>query len=303
MTRRYEGRALPRPDDEVVDQGLAFDLGTLGRRGMLRALGLGAVALGAAACGSGAPGTAATATPDPATGLTEIPDETGGPYPADGTNGANVLTETGVVRSDIRSSFGTSTTTAPGVPTTLELTVLDVARGGAPFAGTAVYVWHCDRSGDYSMYSDAIRTENYLRGVQIADARGVVRFTSVFPACYSGRWPHVHFEVYPDQAGITDHGTCLATSQIALPKPTCDAVYATAGYESSIGNLADVSLTDDNVFGDDGGAHQLAAVTGDVTAGFAVGLTVPVDTRTAPSAGAPPAGGGGPGGPGGPPRR
>ena len=35
----------------------------------------------------------------------EIPQETEGPYPADGSNGPTVLTSTGVVRSDIRSSF------------------------------------------------------------------------------------------------------------------------------------------------------------------------------------------------------
>ena len=38
----------------------------------------------------------------------EIPEETAGPYPGDGSNGANVLTESGVVRSDITSSFGSA---------------------------------------------------------------------------------------------------------------------------------------------------------------------------------------------------
>jgi protocatechuate 3,4-dioxygenase beta subunit len=32
--------------------------------------------------------------------------------------------------------------------------------------------------------------------VQITDANGVVSFTSIFPGCYSGRWPHIHFEVF-----------------------------------------------------------------------------------------------------------
>ena len=34
----------------------------------------------------------------------EIPEETAGPYPGDGSNGVNVLTETGIVRSDITSA-------------------------------------------------------------------------------------------------------------------------------------------------------------------------------------------------------
>ena len=80
------------------------------------------------------------------------------------------------------------------------------------------------------MYSQGIADQNYLRGVQIADATGVVTFTSIFPACYSGRWPHIHFEVYPDQAGITDASKAIATSQVALPKATCDLVYAQSGY-------------------------------------------------------------------------
>jgi protocatechuate 3,4-dioxygenase beta subunit len=286
VTNTYEGRSLPRPQDDVVDQGLGFDLATLGRRRLLRALGLGVVAVGAAACG--APSTAASA----ATSAGEIPDETAGSYPGDGSNGPNVLAESGIVRSDIRSSFGSAGGTAEGVPMTLELTLTDIAGGGKPFAGVAVYVWHCTREGEYSLYSPDVQDENFLRGVQIADTAGKVRFTSVFPGCYSGRWPHVHFEVYPDQAGIADAATAIATSQVALPQPTCEQVYAQGGYRASVANLARLSLASDNVFGDDSAALQLATVTGDVTSGYAVALPVALDTTTTPSAGGP--GGGGP---------
>jgi protocatechuate 3,4-dioxygenase beta subunit len=165
---------------------------------------------------------------------------------------------------------------------TLDLTISDLAGGGSAFAGAAVYVWHCSREGGYSLYSDGVEDQNFLRGVQIADAAGKVSFTSIFPGCYPGRWPHVHFEVYPDEAGITDAGNAIATSQVALPQDACAAVYAEPGYEASVGNLADVSLTSDNVFRDDGGASQLGAATGDVTAGYAVSLAVGVDTTTTP---------------------
>ena len=173
---------------------------------------------------------------------------------------------------------------------TLQLNIKDLANDGAAFAGVAVYVWHCDRDGGYSLYSDKITKENYLRGVQIADDQGVVKFTSIFPACYTGRWPHIHFEVYPDQASITDSTKAIATSQVALPKDVCDTVYATAGYESSVKTLAQVSLADDNVFGDDDGASQLGTVTGDVKNGYAVTLTVGVDTTTKPTGGGMPGG-------------
>ena len=103
-------------------------------------------------------------------------------------------------------------------------------------------------------------------------------FASVFPACYPGRWPHIHVEVYPDQASITDSAKTIATSQVALPKDVCDTVYATDGYAASVANLSRVSLTNDNVFGDDAGIHQLGTVTGSVAAGYAVSLVVGVDT-------------------------
>ncbi len=312
----YQGRTLPFPDEEVVDQGLQFDLGTLlGRRRMLKVMGLGAIGAGLAACSGGTSGSASAASTttavssSAATGtLTEIPDETNGPYPADGTNGPDILEQSGVVRSDIRSSFGTSTTTAEGIPMTLRLTVFNLEGGQTPYAGAAVYVWHCNRAGEYSLYSSGLENENYLRGVQIADASGVVEFTSIFPACYSGRWPHVHFEVYPDEASITDHAHAVSTSQLAFPPDVCDAVYATTGYEQSVTNLAKLSLATDTVFSDDSAAHQLATVTGDVTSGYVVSLDVGVDASTEQTGGSAPGGmgrsdgSGGQGGMGAPPR-
>ena len=147
-----------------------------------------------------------------------IPEETAGPFPGDGSNGPDILSQSGVVRQDIRSSFGTSTTVAEGIPLTIKLTIQDTAENCAPLAGAAVYAWHCDRDGQYSMYSQAVANENYLRGVQAAGDDGVVTFTSIFPGCYSGRWPHIHFEVYPSLDTATTVDNKIATSQIALPK-------------------------------------------------------------------------------------
>jgi len=298
----YEGRPLVRPDEEVVDQGLGFDIGTLmSRRRILRILGVGAATAGLAACAaaesSGGTSSATTTSNTAEETSGEIPEETAGPYPGDGSNGPDVLEQSGIVRGDIRSSFGDASGTAQGVPMTLELTIADLANGGSAFAGVAVYVWHCTREGGYSMYSQGVENENFLRGVQIADSAGKVSFTSIFPACYDGRWPHVHFEVYPDQASITDASKAIATSQVALPQDICQTVYAEDGYEDSVTNLAKVSLSTDNVFGDDGGVSQLATVTGDVASGYTVALGVGVDTTTeaggggsAPGGGAPPSG-------------
>ena len=166
--------------------------------------------------------------------------------------------------------------TAEGVPLTINLTILDVADGGTPLAGAAVYIWHCDRDAQYSLYT--ITDQNYLRGVQPADADGAVTFTSIFPGCYDGRWPHVHFEVYPSLEAATDAANRLATSQIALPEATCNEVYATPEYAASVAAFARISLTTDMVFRDDGGIHQLGTVTGSLADGYTVELAVPVLT-------------------------
>jgi len=284
----FEGRPLPHPDEPVFDQGLAFDVETLlNRRQVLRAMGYGAVGAGLFAlvgCGpaisSATPGaTAGGALPTSSATLAEcttIPEETAGPYPGDGTNGPDVLNQSGVVRADIRSSFGSSTMVASGVPLTIRLAILDLAKRCAPIDGAAVYLWHCDQAGRYSLYSAGATNENYLRGVQAAGADGIVTFTSIFPACYPGRWPHIHFEVYPSLEKATDAGNKIATSQIALPEDICSQVYTTSGYEQSVQNLAGVSLARDNVFGDDGGVHELGAISGAIASGLTVDLSVPV---------------------------
>ncbi|PPF34227.1 3,4-dioxygenase subunit beta [Rathayibacter sp. AY1A2] len=297
----YEGRRLDRPEEEVVDQGLPFDVGTLfSRRGVLTLVGAGAATLGLAACATGGSGSAssavataaatptATATAGAGTAVAgEIPDETAGPYPGDGSNGVDVLERSGIVRSDLRTSIGGGAT-ADGVPLALTLTILDAASGGVPFAGAAVYVWHCDAHGDYSMYSSGVEDETYLRGVQVADASGVVSFASIVPACYSGRWPHIHFEVYPGVDSIADASNAIATSQVALQEEACTAVYALDAYAGSAANLARVGLDSDSVFGDEGGALQLATMSGSPASGYSAALTASVDTRTAPTAGAAP---------------
>jgi len=179
------------------------------------------------------------------------------------------------VRSDIRSSFGSSTTVAEGVPLTIALTVRDAATGAA-LVGQGVYLWHCDREGRYSLYSGGVEDENYLRGVQETDSSGTVSFTSIYPACYSGRWPHIHFEVYDDVATAVASGPIVKTSQIALPDEANALVYATSGYEQSVRNASQISLQSDNVFGDDGGIHQIANMAGSVSAGYTASLTIGV---------------------------
>ena len=166
---------------------------------------------------------------------------------------------------------------AEGVPTTVKLKIINLDGDEATaFAGAAVYLWHCDREGRYSMYSDGVTEENYLRGVQEADAEGRLEFTTVFPACYSGRWPHMHFEVYESLDKATSADNKLRTSQLALPEDVCNDVYDNVeGYEDSVSNMSQLSLETDGIFSD-GYSLQLAKVTGSVDDGYTVTLNVPV---------------------------
>ncbi|MBW0269670.1 dioxygenase [Nocardia sp. MH4] len=285
------------------DLGLGHDLRVMSRRRILGMIGAASLATAAAACASATDSgvtDTATTTPDTATPAA-APQETAGPYPGDGSNGPNVLIESGVVRSDITTSFGAYSGVAQGVPMTLTLNLRDLAKGAAG-AGMAVYVWHCDREGRYSLYSEGVTEQNYLRGVQVADDTGTVRFTSIFPACYAGRWPHIHFEVYDDLATAVAGDNARLTSQIALPEDSCESVFAAdSGYSASIENMSGVSLSSDNVFGD-GWDAELATVTGTPATTMAVSLTVGVAAKsqnTQSGTGSPgtPPGGSGPAGP------
>ena len=292
MTDQHSHDHAEHDELEDHDLGLSHDVPQLvaqqrrawGRRGLLGLLGgVGAVAL--VGCGdddqttlTGSDTSASASTEshvDVADG--EIPEETAGPYPGDGSNGANVLSESGIVRSDITSSFGTASAVAEGVPVTVKLKVYDLnGTDISALGGAAVYLWHCDREGSYSMYSESVADENYLRGVQETAADGSVHFTTIFPACYSGRWPHMHFEVYESLASATSYENKLRTSQLAIPEAACQEVYGVVdGYDASVSNLEQVSLDSDNVFSD-GYSLQLATVTGSVAEGYTLSLNVPV---------------------------
>lgn len=269
------------------DLGFAHDLPRLiGRRGMLGLLG--GVGLMAA-------------SPAAALECVALPWETAGPYPADGSNTkegqvVNALTQAGVIREDIRPSFNGMTGDADGVPLTLDL-VLSDASSCTPLAGHAIYVWHCDTVGAYSLYD--VPEANFLRGVGVSDDQGRVRFTSIVPGCYAGRWPHIHFEIFESAEAAVSGEASLLTAQIALPEGVGAEVYAEdARYDGSTRNLAKITIANDNVFGDNTDAQieqQTPAMQGSVAEGYIATMSIPVDfdadrsTMMAP-----------PGGPGGP---
>ena len=281
--------------------GLAADLDhwlrqRADRRRALRWLLAGGTGAGLSACGGGSAGDDAASTAANSTGTSTssttssgastatvsscsvIPEETAGPYPGDGSNSsgsgvANALALTGIVRSDIRASFDGASEVANGVPLTLKLQLVNTNGGCAELDGFAIYLWHCDALGRYSMYTSGVTGEKFLRGVQPTDSSGVATFTTIFPGCYLGRMPHMHFEVYRSTTTATSFSNKLETSQIAFPNDVSTAVYATSGYGTSRSNFAQISFATDTVFAD-GYATQLAALSGDVVNGYQATLVV-----------------------------
>lgn len=267
-----------RHDDGHEDGSFMRDLARLQRRraalGLLAAGGVGAAVwgFGRAAAGGEANlfGTAADGTQ-----CLKLPSETAGPFPADGTNrldGAtvNVLTEAGVMRRDLRGGIGGQGPVADGVPMDLELALVDVGRACAPMAGLAVYLWHCDAAGVYSIYG--AREASWLRGMQESDASGIVRFTTIFPGTYRGRWPHMHFEVFASADAAVSGRAALLTSQIALPAEPVAAVYAgDVRYAVSRQPFAEQSLSRDMVFSDNT-PEQLGAQMLRIAGGIGSGL-------------------------------
>ena len=269
-------------EDDHQDGGFAQDMSlVMGRRAALGGLG----AMGGAAAlwwfsGSGAGATVSGLSADGAVCVVP-PRETAGPFPADGTNRSggrtvNVLAETGVERVDIRDSFAGMTGRAEGVPLDLTIRLVDVDRACAPLSGLAVYIWASDAPGAYSIYE---RPEvNYQRGLQVSGADGTLRFVSTYPGCYSGRWPHFHFEVFASRDAATSGREALLTAQFALPEAESARVYgANATYGLSLSRLGRLSLTRDMIFRNNS-AEELAAQTislrGDPSAGLTGTVTV-----------------------------
>ena len=241
----------------------------LDRRQMLGGLALGLGGMVLAGCGTRADAQVACAA---------LPTETRGPFPADGSNGRprpiNVLGMDGVVRRDIRPSFAGMAGRAEGVPVELELNLQVVPACSAAGSGRAVYMWQNDAAGDYSLYN---RTDvNYLRGLQETGGDGIVRFTSIVPGCYGGRYPHLHFEVFAGTAAALAGEAPLLVSQLAFPEAECRAIYqADARYGESLRNLERQPIERDFVFSDTGAERQMLALHGDPAAGYRGIIAIP----------------------------
>ena len=273
-----------------------FALNALGSLGMATLLGCGgggsdSESTDTAGSGSGTStgtGTGTGTTTDTGTGTTGtgttttcsvVPEETAGPYPADGSNASNntynVLALSGIVRSDIRTSIGSSTPVS-GVPFTITITLTNTNASCAALSGYAIYLWHCTQDGNYSVYSSNNIADNYLRGVQATDANGTVTFTTVVPGCYAGRMPHMHLEVYRSLSAASNASNKIKTTQLAFPTALLSTIYnANAGYSASVRNLASMSFATDNVFSD-GTTLEMTTMQANSGGGYSAHITISI---------------------------
>jgi len=163
-------------------------------------------------------GTASGQTPVPSCVVT--PEQTEGPYFSDFM----------LNRSDIRSD-PTDGSVKPGIPLVLSLRIHTVdGKRCAPLPGAIVDIWHCDAAGAYSDAVDSsfdTRGRKFLRGYQVTDADGAVRFTTIYPGWYPGRTTHVHFKV---RAKARSGRDAEFTSQLYFPDSLNERVHAAAPY-------------------------------------------------------------------------
>ncbi|MGP2442600.1 intradiol ring-cleavage dioxygenase [Streptomyces sp. JW3] len=234
----------------------------------------------ASATGSASPSASASSG---STCMQLMTSVTEGPYYLDGA----------LVRKDITEGKS-------GVPLTLRLTVVDATDGCTPVPGAAVEIWHCDAWGYYSGYTTAnpggsapAESEDgstaddatYLRGYQIANANGVVKFTTIFPGWYTPRTCHIHVKVHTGgqkEDGTYEGGKVNYTGQLFFDDDIAQEIFTLEPYSKHTGSYTE--LADDMVYDDSGAAGGLltlkAVHKNNPAKGYKGSLTLGIDPDT-----------------------
>jgi protocatechuate 3,4-dioxygenase beta subunit len=173
-----------------------------------------------------------------------------------------------------------------GIPFTIEIEFKNTKQNCNPAWGLIVDIWHCDKDGYYSEYGGAgnpfqtkdMTKEHFLRGRQVTDPNGIVKYTSIFPGWYDGRSTHIHVHVYSSK------GKSLLITQIAFPEGSNSAVEqvnasAANGYTKGMNGYT--YNAQDGEF-KDGVSDEMSVVTGSVATGYKLTHTIylPVDFVT-----------------------
>jgi protocatechuate 3,4-dioxygenase beta subunit len=201
-----------------------------------------------------------TSSSSDAAACAATPAETAGPYPYD------LSGDTAMYRSDITEG-------KTGVPLSLTLTIVNSNNDCAVISGARVDIWHCDKDGYYSEYDEPgyLGTEDYrgdtfLRGIQVTNSNGQVKFITIYPGWYTGRVTHIHLEIFVNSV-------LKLTTQLAFPDAITTAVYNSSLY-SAHGQNTLTNETDSIL--EDSYESELVTISGDTTNGYAATFKVGV---------------------------
>lgn len=175
-----------------------------------------------------------------------------------------------------------------GVAMDMVIQVVDASC--RPLAGARVDIWHCDAQGNYSGYANqgsdgTLDTlgETFLRGTQMADARGIVTFRTIYPGWYRGRTTHIHHKVFLDDTNVL-------TGQIFFPDALSQYLYDNVPPYNDRASARDTVNSNDGIAEEAGeGAYAGVRETGDR---YVATLVIGVDPQAVSQGGR-----GGPGGP------
>jgi protocatechuate 3,4-dioxygenase beta subunit len=134
-----------------------------------------------------------------------------------------------------------------------------------PLVGACVDIWHCNAAGVYSDVGTAAG-KKFLRGYQMTDRQGQVKFTTIFPGWYQGRAVHIHFKV---RTFLKNEETYEFTSQFFFEDDLINTVYSQGEYASK--GLPDTRNASDGIY--NGGASL-----GPITSAAGSYLVVKSDT-------------------------
>ena len=163
-------------------------------------------------------------------------------------------------RSDIRPD-PTDGTVKSGALLALALNVTALTESACkPLEGAMVDLWQCDAEG---VYSDAIDPryfdttgKKFLRGYQVTDKDGTVRFTTIYPGWYPGRTPHIHYTI---RSPASARPGFEFIGQMYFSEKTSDQVYANPPYADR--GKRTVSNLTDRIFNRDGGRQSMLVLT------------------------------------------
>lgn len=176
-------------------------------------------------------------------------------------------------RSDIRYD-PLEENVSKGTPLMLNISVFEAGSRCAPLEGAQVDVWHCDALGIYSGVTARVfntRGQKFLRGYQITDAKGHVRFQTIYPGWYSGRTVHIHFTIRTKTPNGKDY---QFTSQLFFRDAVTDQAHSKKPYARK--GERDTRNRDDNIF-KMGGDQLLLNVRGDGAGGYIASINIGLD--------------------------